>query len=438
MCPGHPADDRSGHDNTNHHRHVHRPHRSRRRRSRAGCAAPPSASPAFLACALPVVFTINISRMLLTGVEPEHRFHQATGQGLILFALWLGPLLPLVRAAWAGAGRAPPPGSSTSPSSAPASLCAAARARRRSAVPGRHHRDHAARCSGSALPLRPRLRVSVQRRPGARSARAAALAAFLTPYAIDQIALQNAATTGHHAQNPHLFDMAWLAVTLMVLAVLAGAAAGRSLARLVGRGLVPGASASPGSRSGRATTWSLLALAFGAGCSAAAAWMPPVRDPRLSRRRAAGVLGHAMAVAIDRRSAAPRPVARARGGGAVVAAAPAGVPRRRLACGAAVAAVAIVATGDLWHLAPAPQVLVDATVGVTCALIAAVMLVRRDGCRADPRRSAGCCSSRGPASGARRSDDGAGARRRPATAGRRRRRRAAARASCGCRGSCRC
>ena len=24
--------------------------------------------------------------MLVTGVEPDHRFHQATGQGLILFA----------------------------------------------------------------------------------------------------------------------------------------------------------------------------------------------------------------------------------------------------------------------------------------------------------------------------------------------------------------
>jgi hypothetical protein len=39
---------------------------------------------------LPTVFTVNLTRMLLTGVETEHRFHQATGQGLLLFALWLG------------------------------------------------------------------------------------------------------------------------------------------------------------------------------------------------------------------------------------------------------------------------------------------------------------------------------------------------------------
>src|SRR3954451_6731198 len=56
----------------------------------------------FLALALPTVFTVNITRMLLTGVDPSHRFHQATGQGLILMALWLGALVPLVRAGWTG------------------------------------------------------------------------------------------------------------------------------------------------------------------------------------------------------------------------------------------------------------------------------------------------------------------------------------------------
>jgi len=50
-----------------------------------------------LTCALPLMWTANITRMLLTGVESEHRFHQATGQGLILFAFWLGALIPLIR-----------------------------------------------------------------------------------------------------------------------------------------------------------------------------------------------------------------------------------------------------------------------------------------------------------------------------------------------------
>ena len=40
------------------------------------------------------------------------------------------------------------------------------------------------------------------------------------PYAVDQLALQNAATTGYHSQNPHLFDMAWVVTTLTVLALL--------------------------------------------------------------------------------------------------------------------------------------------------------------------------------------------------------------------------
>ena len=55
-----------------------------------------------LTCALPLMWTANITRMLLTGVESEHRFHQATGQGLILFAFWLGALIPLIRSGWRG------------------------------------------------------------------------------------------------------------------------------------------------------------------------------------------------------------------------------------------------------------------------------------------------------------------------------------------------
>ena len=56
----------------------------------------------FLACALPVVWTVNLSRMLLVGELDEHRFHQLTGQGLFLCALWLIGLVPLLRAGWVG------------------------------------------------------------------------------------------------------------------------------------------------------------------------------------------------------------------------------------------------------------------------------------------------------------------------------------------------
>ena len=63
-----------------------------------------------LACAVPAVFTANITRMLLTGVEPDHRFHQLTGQGEILFALWLLPILALLRAGWHGRRPSPAAG----------------------------------------------------------------------------------------------------------------------------------------------------------------------------------------------------------------------------------------------------------------------------------------------------------------------------------------
>jgi hypothetical protein len=38
------------------------------------------------------VFAVNLSRMLLTGELSDHRFHQLTGQGLVLVAVWLGGL----------------------------------------------------------------------------------------------------------------------------------------------------------------------------------------------------------------------------------------------------------------------------------------------------------------------------------------------------------
>jgi hypothetical protein len=63
-------------------------------------------------------------------------------------------------------------------------------------------------------------------------------AAVATPYVLDQIALQNAAT-GHHAQNPHYFDMAWLVTTLVVVAVLGAVLPRvRRLTLVAGAGLV--------------------------------------------------------------------------------------------------------------------------------------------------------------------------------------------------------
>jgi hypothetical protein len=55
-----------------------------------------------LACLLPTVWSVAITVQLLTGIEADHRFHQVTGQGLLLCALWLAGLVPMVRAGWRG------------------------------------------------------------------------------------------------------------------------------------------------------------------------------------------------------------------------------------------------------------------------------------------------------------------------------------------------
>ena len=187
-----------------------------------------------LACALPVVWTVNLSRMLLVGELDEHRFHQLTGQGLFLCALWLTGLVPLLRAGWVG----------RRPSSAAGLLhltfvgvgtaCAAA-----ATGGGAPALMVVIAITGAlvwlALPVRPRLRLPVQVDP-LLAPLALVAAALSTPYVLDQIALQNAAT-GNHAHNPHLFDMAWMVSVLVVLGILAAALpAVRRLGLLAGAG----------------------------------------------------------------------------------------------------------------------------------------------------------------------------------------------------------
>jgi hypothetical protein len=203
-------------------------------RPRAGRRAA-LAGTGFLACALPVVFTVNITRMLLVGELSEHRFHQLTGQGLLLFALWLGSLVPLLRAGWSGRRPAPLAGWLHVVFMATGVGCAVA-----APGGGAPYLVGVIAVTGGlvwlALPLCPRLRLPVRIDPLLLPV-ALVAAAVCTPYVLDQVALQDAAT-GHHAQNPHFFDMAWLVCTL-VLAVVAGAAvpAVRRLAVVGGAGL---------------------------------------------------------------------------------------------------------------------------------------------------------------------------------------------------------
>ena len=189
----------------------------------------------FLACVLPTVFTINITRMLLVGELSEHRFHQLTGQGLVLFALWLCALVPLVRAGWSGRRPSSLAGWLHVLFMATGVVCAAA-----ATGGGALYLVGIIVVTGAlvwlALPVRPRLRLSLRIDP-ALAPVAFVAAAVSTPYVLEQITLQNAAV-GHHAQNPHFFDMAWLVTALVGMALLAALLPGvRRLGVAAGAGL---------------------------------------------------------------------------------------------------------------------------------------------------------------------------------------------------------
>lgn len=174
-----------------------------------------------VSCALPTVFGLNIARLLLTGELAEHRYHQITGQGEILVALWLVPIVLMLRAGWQGRRPAAVLGLQHL-TLAGCGIGAAA------VAPGGGAPFLVAVIAGTgallwaALPKRPRLRLAVAIDP-LLAPLALIGTALLVPYAVDQLALQNAATTGLHASNPHYFDQAWIALTLSVSALLAAA-----------------------------------------------------------------------------------------------------------------------------------------------------------------------------------------------------------------------
>ena len=213
-----------------------------------------------VACAVPAVFTVSITGMLVTGTDAEHRFHQLTGQGLILCGLWLLPMLALLRAGWHGRRPSTAAGLAHIAVVVSGAGCAVA-AQGGGApvlmavvgVPGL--------LLWAALPLRPRLRGRVQVDPLLAPV-ALAASALLLPYAVDQLALQNAATSGYHSENPHYFDMAWISFTLAAHALVAGLLrAGRVLA--VGFALAMVVLGSAGLALDESTAWSLSVLSCG-------------------------------------------------------------------------------------------------------------------------------------------------------------------------------
>jgi hypothetical protein len=219
------------------------------------------AAAALVSCAIPVTFTVTITGMLVTGAEADHRFHQLTGQGLILTTLWLGAILPLVRAGWRGRRPSTAAGyrhlAFAGTGIAASAVAAGGGARILMAVI-----VVTGTMLWAALPLRPRLRGTVAVDP-VLTPLALLIGAVFMPYAVDQLALQNAATTGYHSHNPHLFDMAWMVTTVTVLALLGAVVreARGLFGWVAGACTVIGAA---GLTTGESTVWSAAVLVLGA------------------------------------------------------------------------------------------------------------------------------------------------------------------------------
>ena len=228
----------------------------------------------FLACAVPAVFAVNLSRMLLLGELPGHRLHQLTGQGLLLVALWLAGLVPQLQAGWAG--RAPRPSAVLLQLGFVVSgvLCTMA-----APLGGAPFLLGYIVVTGLlvqlALPVREWLRnLSVRVAPAGLTA-SLVLAAVAAPYVVAQLELQHAAT-GHHATNPHYFDMAWLVASFAALALVAAVVVqARSLLLWAGGGVL-------------LTGTAMVALQAGVGTGAAfiATGLALVAAHALERRRA--------------------------------------------------------------------------------------------------------------------------------------------------------
>jgi hypothetical protein len=225
-----------------------------------------------LACLLPTVWTAGTVAELVTGAERDHLFHQITGQGLLLGALWLGGLIPLLVAGWRGVR----PGAAAAAlhlSVVVGAIVAAALAPGNGGVFVAVVALVTGALVWTALPVRPRVVPSGLDPVLAPLALAAA--ALFVPFVIAQAGLQRA-MHDEHAEFSHNFDMAWIGVALVLAAVAAAAVpAARRLALAAMAGIaVVGAARflfTP------ETTWSLLAAGLGLlGAAAVAA--------RLARR----------------------------------------------------------------------------------------------------------------------------------------------------------
>lgn len=219
---------------------------------------------AFLAAVFAVVWGVACALQLATGTEADHRFHQVTGQGLLMCALWLWPVVALARAGWRG----------ERPSTATALL--------HLSVVGTALLSGALAPQGGgafvavwttvtgvllwlALPVRPRPALGGLDLVLAPLALLAA--ALATPFVLAELDLQRA-MLDEHAEMAHNFDMAWVVLTVVAMtAVAATSAAARRLAVPAGAGL-----AFIGAARWVLTaevTWSVLAVLLGLAVAAA-------------------------------------------------------------------------------------------------------------------------------------------------------------------------
>jgi hypothetical protein len=214
----------------------------------------------FLAGALPLTWGLGSLLEVVGGTEPEHRFHQLTGQGMLLAFLWLYGVLRVAAAGWHGRRPAPTASLAHLAFVTGTVLCAVF-------VPGQGvgFVGVVTAVTGAllwlAVPDRPRLR-GLYGGPDPLLLPVGMLgAALFTPYVLSQRALQ-ATAHDEHAALTHYFDMAWVCVVVVLLGLVAALVpSARRLAVLAGVStLVIG---SAGLAFTSQTTWSTLAAALG-------------------------------------------------------------------------------------------------------------------------------------------------------------------------------
>jgi hypothetical protein len=214
-----------------------------------------------LACLAPAVWFAGVVFELATGTEADHRFHQVTGQGLLLCVLWLSGLVPMVRAGWRG----------TAPSAVTAvqaglmagsGLAVGLLAPGAGGLPVGCYVVVSTLLLWAALPARPRLRGLRRSLDPVLAPVVLLAAALVTPFVVGEVELQN--TSGdEHAHMAHYFDMAWVSVALVLVGALAALvpAARRRVLWLTGGLVLIGAARIAFTPN---LTWSLLAVTLGA------------------------------------------------------------------------------------------------------------------------------------------------------------------------------